>query len=356
MFFGVSSMERYYRNLVIIGIIISLGILFTNVIIKKEVAILDSHETYRIKTMRGDIDSLLKANGIILSETDKVIPGLDTKLKDGMEIQIVRSFPVKIIMGSDVIEHYTTLIKVDEILSEVGIELGALDKVYPDLESTLKGDRKIELVKVEKRIIEENNPVGYEVSVKRTDNYYSGSGEINRAGGYGQTSESVEIIYENGKEVSRQLKEWQYLKEPAKELLSKGKEKFVVMEDGTPYRYSKVIEMVASAYDLSYASCGKYPSHPQYGITFSGTKARPGVVAVDPGTIKLNSKLYVESLDRTSDYGFSSAEDTGSAIQSNRIDLFISNNSQALRYGIRKVRVYVLEDEFDPILMVGYSR
>ncbi|GKT13853.1 DUF348 domain-containing protein, partial [Aduncisulcus paluster] len=91
--------------------------------------------------------------------------------------------------------------------------------------------------------------------------------------------------------------------------------------------------MRSTAYDLSFESCGKYPDHPQYGITYSGTKARPGVVAVDPRVVKLGSKLYVESMDRSADYGFAKAEDTGSAIKGNRIDLFIENRSQALRYG-----------------------
>lgn len=33
------------------------------------------------------------------------------------------------------------------------------------------------------------------------------------------------------------------------------------------------MEFIATTYDLSYESCGKYPSHPTYGITFSGKKS-----------------------------------------------------------------------------------
>ena len=122
-----------------------------------------------------------------------------------------------------------------------------------------------------------------------------------------------------------------------------------------PFRYKEVIVMKATAYDLSYESCGKYPGDPAYGITYSGTHARAGVVAVDPRVIKLGSNLYVESLDASRDYGFSSAEDTGSAIKGNRIDLFIENRSQALRYGVRYVRVYVLDEPITDALMVGYA-
>ena len=114
--------------------------------------------------------------------------------------------------------------------------------------------------------------------------------------------------------------------------------------------------MRATAYDLSVESCGKLPDHPEYGITFSGTKARPGVVAVDPRVVNLGSKLYIESMDRTPDYGFAKAEDTGSAIKGNRVDLFIEDRTQALRYGVRTVKVYVLKEPITEDMMVGYSK
>ncbi len=72
--------------------------------------------------------------------------------------------------------------------------------------------------------------------------------------------------------------------------------------------------MTATAYDLSYESCGKRPGDKYYGITASGTKARVGAVAVDPRVIPLGTKLYVESLDGTKDYGFCTAEDTGGGL------------------------------------------
>ena len=101
--------------------------------------------------------------------------------------------------------------------------------------------------------------------------------------------------------------------------------------------------MKASAYDLSFASTGKRPGQRGYGITASGTTARPGTVAVDTRVIPLGTKLYVESLDATSDYGFAIAEDTGGAIKGNRIDLFYPSNADAIRFGRRNVKVYILD-------------
>ena len=128
-----------------------------------------------------------------------------------------------------------------------------------------------------------------------------------------------------------------------------------VTSRGAPFRYSKILICTATAYDLSYASCGKNPGDPAYGITYSGTRARPGVIAVDPRVIPLKSRVYIESLDNSADYGFAIAEDTGSAIKGNKIDLFIGDNKAAMRYGRRQVRVYIIEDEVDDEQIKGYG-
>ena len=109
------------------------------------------------------------------------------------------------------------------------------------------------------------------------------------------------------------------------------------------FRFNSQMDMVATAYDLSYESCGKYPDHPEYGITASGTKAQPGTVAVDPDVIPLGTKLYIASTDGSPDYGFATALDTGSAIKGYRVDLFMEDKADAINFGVRQVKVYILE-------------
>ena len=72
-------------------------------------------------------------------------------------------------------------------------------------------------------------------------------------------------------------------------------------------------------------------------------KSKVGAVAVDPRVIPLGTKLYVESLDNTKDYGFCVAEDTGGAIKGNKIDLFFNTAGEVKNFGRRKVRVYILD-------------
>ena len=95
--------------------------------------------------------------------------------------------------------------------------------------------------------------------------------------------------------------------------------------------------MNASAYTAGYESTGKRPGDKGYGITASGTKAVKGTVAVDPRVIPLGSKLYVEG------YGYATAQDTGSAIKGNKIDLFYDSLYEAKKFGRKNLTVYVLE-------------
>ena len=99
------------------------------------------------------------------------------------------------------------------------------------------------------------------------------------------------------------------------------------------FRHREVLTMTATAYEPGPTSCGKWAD----GYTAIGLKAEPGIVAVDPKVIPLGTRLYVEG------YGPALAGDVGGAIKGNRIDLLFETVEEALRYGRRKVKVYILE-------------
>lgn len=92
------------------------------------------------------------------------------------------------------------------------------------------------------------------------------------------------------------------------------------------------MNMEATAYDPGPISCGPNAN----GYTATGMKAGYGVVAVDPRVIPLGTKVYVEG------YGYAIAADIGGAIKGNRIDLCYNTYQEAIRFGRRMVRVYLL--------------
>ncbi|MCY8515866.1 LysM peptidoglycan-binding and 3D domain-containing protein [Bacillus atrophaeus] len=76
------------------------------------------------------------------------------------------------------------------------------------------------------------------------------------------------------------------------------------------------------------------------GVTATGVDLNKNpnakVIAVDPQVIPLGSKVYVEG------YGEATAADTGGAIKGNKIDVFVPKTSDAHNWGVRTVKVKVL--------------
>lgn len=118
-------------------------------------------------------------------------------------------------------------------------------------------------------------------------------------------------------------------------------------ENNPPEEYKQVIEATATAYCLCQKCCGKSPSSPGYGVTASGLKIIPGtgmkVIAVDPKVIPLGSKVYVQGLNGAWDYGYAIAGDTGGAIKSMKIDLYMDSHEETLSWGRKKVNIYVVD-------------
>lgn len=153
----------------------------------------------------------------------------------------------------------------------------------------------------------------------------------------------VEILDESGE--NQETNEVQNEKEKIEE------EKVVsyreLAENNPPTEYKAVIEATATAYCLCEKCCGKSPSSPGYGVTASGLKIVPGtgmkVIAVDPSIIPLGSKVYVEGLNGAWDYGNAIAADTGGAIKSMKIDLYMDSHQETLNWGRKKVNIYIVD-------------
>lgn len=100
----------------------------------------------------------------------------------------------------------------------------------------------------------------------------------------------------------------------------------------------KILSFNLTAYTSGPESTGKFPGHPEFGITSTGTHATEGrTIAVDPRVIPYGTKVYIEGV------GIRTAEDTGGAIKGNRIDVYMDDLGQARTFGVKRdVRVYIL--------------
>lgn len=319
------------------------------------VVVYDEARNYEVLSFNKRVSDILEYCDIVLGPDDVVTPSLDTTIKKGDDITIARSYQLTIRDGDLLKTVHTTQHTVREILEENNIDLQELDIVAPFMDAKISEGVHINITRVWDEYVKEEGIIPYYTEINLVNHLKDNEVKLVQSGENGLKEVTYQIRYENGKMMSRNFVQEEIVKEPVSEIKNKASEELFVTSRGLPFRYSKVIICEATAYDLSYESCAKNPGDPGYGITYSGTQARPGVIAVDPKIIPLRSKVYIESLDSTADYGFASAEDTGSAIKGNKIDLFIGDNKSALRYGRRYVKVYIIEDEIDESYIKGYG-
>jgi 3D (Asp-Asp-Asp) domain-containing protein len=267
---------------------------------------------------------------------------LDTRLRDSKEINIKNPKNYTISVGGMLAEVNSIHNKVEDILNDVGIELEGEDYTYPELSAKVNPNSTIEIYRVKEVVEIEESIIPFEKHVEKNNRLEVGISKVVQEGKDGLKRSHIKREYVNGVLTSSEVVKDEIVTEPIPQITEKGSKDFIVTSRGNT-RYRKAVVMTATAYDLSLESTGKGPGDKYYGLTASGTRVRPGVVAVDPRVIPLGTKLYVQSLDHTKDYGFAIAEDTGGAIKGNKIDLFFESSNDVYNFGRRKVKVYVLE-------------
>lgn len=112
-----------------------------------------------------------------------------------------------------------------------------------------------------------------------------------------------------------------------------------LIESALVARANRIENCTVTHYDRCVSCCGKTD-----GITASGRVGTPYVtVAVDPSVIPLGADVLVDYGD--GELHYYKADDTGSAINGNHIDLMVSDHDEAVQLGTRTATVYWVEVE-----------
>ena len=332
---------NHFKILTVLTIAASLS-LGAYIYTAKEVSISVDDDTREVISYDNTVEELLKAEGITLNKGTYINVPLDIKLEDNMNIIIKTPKPYTLTIGDTQTKVESVHVKVNDILKDLDIKLEEKDYTYPELNDEVAIGGEIKVIKVKEVVEETKEVIPHENIVNNSNKLDIGVVKVVQEGKDGLKNVKIKKVFENDKLVSENVIEEETIEKPIPKIVEKGTKNRLASSRGST-RYKKAITMTATAYDLSYESCGKRPGDKYYGITASGTKARVGAVAVDPKVIPLGTKLYVESLDGTKDYGFCTAEDTGGAIKNNRIDLFFNTAQEVKNFGRRKVKVYILE-------------
>ncbi len=345
------NIQRYFslKIAVIIAaavvLLVIAGTAITEGLYREVVIVDDGVRTTTVKTMKTTVNEVLEENGIYVGEADETNVALDSELqkKTINEITIKRAVPVYVQINGEDKMLLTCRETVEEALKAVNVTLDEDDRVEGAQQSdSIQKDMEFKVIKVDQQEVVENAEINFNVITKENNRLDQGKQNVLAEGQTGVKENKYKVTLENGVEVARQLISEAVISNPIDRIVEVGTLMNRKMARGDTIRYTKVLDMRATAYTASYKDTGKSPGHPEFGITATGMRARVGVIAVDPRVIPLGTKVYVEVAGNTPDYGIAIAGDTGGAIKGDLIDLYFDTQDFVDRWGVKRVKVYIL--------------
>ncbi|EDO0828621.1 DUF348 domain-containing protein [Listeria monocytogenes] len=306
----------------------------------RQITINDNGTKKDVWSTKTNVADLLKDENITTRPQDVLNVALDTKLKDGLKVNIDRAIQLSLQNGTKKDTVWTTKTKVSDLLAEKNIKLDQDDRVSPAKDSNLKEKMTVEVTYVNSKAEKKNEQVKFETVYKEDDSLNKGVEKVVQEGKNGEKVVEYKVTFENGKEKKRDVIKENVTSNKTDKVVVRGtKEKVLATQvsnssssassssSSAPSSGGKTYRMESTAY-----SGGGITA---YGINLS---ANPGlkVIAVDPRVIPLGSKVWVEG------YGEAIAGDTGGVIKGNIVDVYFPKESQCYSWGRRMVTVKVL--------------
>lgn len=336
-FFSIGPKSTFLLVLLIIG---SFSIIYN---LRKEVTVIVDGEEKKIVTYSSNLRKTLKRNAITVGPKDKIIPGLDSEVNDGDKVVITRAVNINVMVDGKTMQLQTAEKSIEEMFIAEGITVNESDKVNPPRTQAITDGMDVKITRVTSQLVKELKNVEYSTEIRKDSNLGSNVTKTLQEGQTGEREITTRVVYEDGKEVSREVVSDVVTKEPVKKVLVQGTLGILSFNrGGDQITYKNVIRVKATAYCPCKSCTGKDSSSSGYNRTATGTQAKRdpngySTIAVDPSIIPLGTKVYVEG------YGFAIAEDTGGAIKGNKIDVYFPSHSQALQWGVKYKNVYILK-------------
>lgn len=329
-------------------IFVLLMFLSVQVFAKNTYVITDGNRTFTYSTFATDPGRVLDEAGLELDENDTYTTHIDSGTSS---ITVRRSQSITIEQYGEPITVSSFGETVGELLTRLNIVLEDCDvlSVSPDSVTydnmTFRIDQVLDLEQTYTSAIAYNTTYCYDASLP------AGSEAILTPGVCGELLCTATVTYVNGIETERTVHSEVVASAPVTEVVAIGTadvtaanpsempvigDDYIILPTGEILSYTGTMTVGATAY---------YCEPWERGITYSGTQARVGEIAVDPSVIPLGTRMFIISNDGAYVYGIAIAEDTGYLIDGTRVDLYFDTYEECVEFGYRQCTVYFLGTE-----------
>jgi len=317
----------------------------------KSVSVVVNGQETVVHTKQWVLQRLLDEQAITIGEHDHISAALTTKLQGGERIVIDHAASIQLTADGKTSTVYTTARTVESALEDLHIALGELDHVTPAAASSIGAGDEITIVRVKKETAEVTEPIAFETEKKNDASLLKGKEQVVQEGKEGVRVKKMEKVFEDGVLVSEAVVGEQVQSESVNKIVAIGTKNPVVVlsasspsvdeisKNGVKFGYKQILKNVTlTAYSAGVESTGKSEGSPGYGKTYTGTTVTEGrTIAVDPKVVPLGWWVYIEGV------GFRRAEDIGSGVRGQMIDVYYDSNAYANRFGMKRgYTVYII--------------
>lgn len=273
---------------------------------------------YPIRLMMGDeilqfsssastLGEALWEAGIELHVGDQLEPDASTPIDRSLDVILNRAAEYVFVTDGQSITRRAAGNTVGEILVSAGFSLAGLDYSLPAVDEQPPSEGEIQIIRVVEELLVELEPVEFETEYVPADQLELDTLEVLEPGTFGVRSKTVRIRFEDGEEVSRNIEDAVIAVEPKNRVIGYGTQIVVRSIDtgqGT-IEYWRAIPIYATSYspcNLGVPWCGT--------LTASGKSVNRGIIGVIRSWYNLMRgwSVYVPG------YGPGTFEDIGAGI------------------------------------------
>lgn len=306
----------------------------------KQVTLVVDGVTKTYETRAATVQDFLAEQQISYTDQDSLTPLKTTQLNDKLTIQLDTNWDVPVRVDGQTKVIHTFKRNVADVLHEAGIAVRQKDQVVPALSATIAKDSSIQVTRIDEKLVQTEERVPFQEMRKTDDSLAKGETHILQQGQEGKAVSQFKVVMKDGKEISRDFVKRDVITPKKDRVVAVGTRKATIAS-AVPRSNAVVAASLVSRGGMNFRPHSVLKSvtltaySPEVGThTASGRKAEVGrTIAVDPSVVPMGWWVYIEGI------GYRRAEDTGGAINGRKIDVFLSSEAEARRFGLKRGKV-----------------
>lgn len=201
---------------------ISTLILGSYSIMNKKVMLTVDGQTMKVKTLSTTVQSFLINKNIKVESGSRIIPDLNSNIKNNMSIKVINPYEIKISNGGKNLIYKTNQETVEDILKEFNIKLSSKDIINKKLDEIVKPNDEIIITRVKEEVDTQVLEIPCEVEYIEDASLLEGQTKEHIKGENGKLEIKYRITYKNGVPIKKQKISEVILIEPIKQIVKKG--------------------------------------------------------------------------------------------------------------------------------------